>query len=628
MDARNEKLAWLAAGLALVCLLLSPVLQARTNLLVLSALLPFYTYALITAMIVAVRLRLQRLAEDEKRDLDLLQSGHSGNALFALPPGEAPPMLQARSHAQFERWFVPALAPLSAVGLGFWLWWLASCLHQPITMPTQPLIAAAFLAGEAFLTFLLSRFLVGLSRAAPTRLLRGPAAALGLMSFANLAAALGAACIEGELMAADKLVATGLLAALTLLAIELALRSIASFYHAPSRGTPLVSYESRLAGLLAEPFSWTRNIAGALDYQFGFQVSETWLYRFLRRALLPLVLLNLVILFLSTCLVTLGPDEEGILEHLGQPQPDAWHLTSGAHFKLPWPFETVRRFPAKRVLTLQIGYHEEPGTPRAQLLLWTTPHFESEEQYLVASQVDAGSTNRADGAEASVPVNLVVINMPVEFRITNLFAYAYEQTDPQKAMEQIAVASLTQELASRDLLSLLGQDRAEVAGALKTRMQQAADRQRLGVEIVFVGLAGIHPPLGVAAAFEGVIGATEEREATALAAQGYRNRTVPTAMANATRINAEATAYRVRRAELAQAEAQQFARRLEASRRAPAVFRSRAYFDTVGDALAGIRKYIVAAESDHDVLIFNLEEKPNLDWMNLGGPPPEKPKQK
>ena len=155
-------------------------------------------------------------------------------------------------------------------------------------------------------------------------------------------------------------------------------------------------------------------------------------------------------------------------------------------------------------------------------------------------------------------------------------------------------------------------------------MQQAADRQRLGVEIVFVGLAGVHPPLGVAAAFESVVGATEEREASILAAQGYRNSTVPLASANAARLGSEAVAYRVRRAELAQAEAQQFTRRLEASLRAPTVFRRRAYFDTLSDSLSGIRKYIVAAESEHDVLIFNLEEKLNLDWMNLGGPPPEK----
>lgn len=624
MDSRNEKLCWLAAVLAAACLVLAPLLQPRTNLGLLPALLPFYVYALVSALLVAIRLRLSRLAADEQRELELLEKESAHGALFAAAPGEVAPLQQARSREQFEKWFVPAVAPLLALGFGVWLWQLAQRFAVPAASPAQPLIAAAFLAGEAFLLFLLSRFLVGLSRAEPARLLRGPAFALGLASYANLAGVIGAACVEGELRAADKVATVVLLALLGLVAIELALRAVASFYRGPGRAGPLVAYESRLAGLLADPASWTQNIAGALDYQFGFQVSDTWLYRFLRRALLPLVVLNLVVLYASTCLVTLGPDEEGILEHFGKPKADAWRLASGAHFKLPWPFETVRRYPTKRILSLNIGYHEEPGAQHEKLILWTTPHFESEEQYLVASRADAGATNRAAGTEASVPVNLVVINMPVEYRITNLFAYAYEQAEPRKAMEQIAVAALTQELAARDLLDLLGPERAVVAGALKARMQQAAERQRLGVEIVFVGLAGVHPPLGAAEAFESVVGATEEREASILAAQGYRNRTVPTASANAARIGSEAVAYRVRRAELAQAEAQQFTRRLAASQTAPAVFRSRAYFDTLGDSLAGIRKYIVAAESGHDVLIFNLEEKLNLDWMNLGGTPPEK----
>ena len=624
MNSRNEKLCWLAAALAAVCLLLSPILQTRTNLMFLPALLPFYVYALVAAVLVAIRLRLARLADDEKRELELLEKESAHGALFATAPGEAAPLQQARSRDQFEKWFVPVVAPLLAVVFGLWLWQLSHRFALPAATPAQPLIAAAFLAGEAFLLFLLSRFLVGLARGDDSKLLRGPAFALGLASYANLIGTIGAACVEGEVRAADKIAALVLLAALALVALELAMRAVASFYRGPGRAGVLSAYESRLAGLLADPASWTQNIAGALDYQFGFQVSETWLYRFLRRALLPLVLLNMVVLYASTCLVTLGPDEEGILEHFGKPKADAWRLASGLHFKLPWPFETVRRFPTKRILSLNVGFHDEAGGQRETLLLWTTSHFDSEEQYLVASRADAATTNLAGGAVASVPVNLVVINMPVEFRITNLFAYAYEHAEPQKAMEQLATAALTQELASRDLLGLLGSERAEVAGALKARMQQAADRQRLGVEIVFVGLAGVHPPLGVAEAFESVVGATEEKEAAILAAHAYSNSNAPIATANAARLGAEATAYRIRRTELAQAEAQQFTRRLAASRTAPGVFRSRAYFDTLTDSLAGIRKYIVAAESGHDVLIFNLEEKLNLDWMNLGGTPPEK----
>ena len=48
----------------------------------------------------------------------------------------------------------------------------------------------------------------------------------------------------------------------------------------------------------------------------------------------------------------------------------------------------------------------------------------------------------------------------------------------------------------------------------------------------------------------------------------------------------------------------------------------------MGGALAPLRKYIVATEASRDVLIFNLEEKQNLDWLDLGAKPEVKDKSK
>ncbi|MCX7010403.1 MAG: hypothetical protein NTY53_24710, partial [Kiritimatiellaeota bacterium] len=140
MDSRNEKLCWLAAVLAAACLLLAPILQTRTSLLLLPALLPFYVYALVSAILVAIRLRLSRLAADEQRELELLEKESAHSALFAAAPGEAAPLQQARSREQFEKWFVPAIAPLFAFLFGVWIWQLAQRFALPAATPTQPLI--------------------------------------------------------------------------------------------------------------------------------------------------------------------------------------------------------------------------------------------------------------------------------------------------------------------------------------------------------------------------------------------------------------------------------------------------------------------------------------------------------
>ena len=44
-------------------------------------------------------------------------------------------------------------------------------------------------------------------------------------------------------------------------------------------------YDSRLVGLLAQPEGLFTTAAQALDYQFGFKVSETWFFQLLQKNL-------------------------------------------------------------------------------------------------------------------------------------------------------------------------------------------------------------------------------------------------------------------------------------------------------------------------------------------------------
>lgn len=78
-------------------------------------------------------------------------------------------------------------------------------------------------------------------------------------------------------------------------------------------------YESRLIGILSQPDGLITTAAQALDYQFGFKVSETWFYRFLERAFAWLVLVQLGILLLSTSFVFIEPGEQGLLQRFGRP---------------------------------------------------------------------------------------------------------------------------------------------------------------------------------------------------------------------------------------------------------------------------------------------------------------------
>ncbi|MEI8064075.1 MAG: protease modulator HflK, partial [Verrucomicrobiota bacterium] len=362
-----------------------------------------------------------------------------------------------------------------------------------------------------------------------------------------------------------------------------------------------------------EPGAWARNVAGALDYQFGFKVSDTWLFHFLETALLPLVIFQLVVLYLLSCLVFLAPDEAGILEHFGKPVAQ---LASGAHLKLPWPFEMVRRFPVNHILSFRLG-QGQAGQVEPSVIVWSIPHIQGEEQFLVAAPRSGTDTN-------TVPVNLVSFNILVEYQITNIFAFAYNHADAARLVEQIAYRSLTQEAAARDLLDLLGAGQTRITDSLRQRVQSETDRRQLGIAIKFVGLQSVHPPTQVAEAFESVIGALEQKEANILAAHAAAGRTVTLAAANSAKALLAATGYRVQRTEVSTAEAQRFLILAQTASKSPRVFRTNLYLGVIAEALADTRKYIVPASAANEVIQINFEEKLRPELFDLGTEKKEK----
>ena len=600
MDKRNERIAILAALVAGVWLIADAALASVTQLRVLPALLPYPTVALIIAGIVWSRERFNRRVEEEKRDATLAATERVSGSVFEPAEGDEPFSI-AQTRQQFERFLVPAIAPVLAIGLGLWTWFLYRQLQLPAAVTEQRLLAAAFLAGEAFSTYLLSRYLLGLKQ-------RGPGIALGVVCIAALLACVATVAGEMGYATADRLATFVLTGFLALLAVESLINFLAELYRPRRRCEEFCrSYESRLGGLLTEPGAWARNVAGALDYQFGFNVSDTWLYRFLENALLPLLLFQIIALYLLSCLVFLAPDETGILEHFGKPVTT---LDSGAHLKWPWPFETVNRFPSKRVLSFRIGQgataQKEPS-----VIVWSVPHVRGEEQFLVASP---------RVGEGAVPVNLVAFNIPVEYRITNIFAFAYHHANAGRLVEQIAYRSLTQEAASRDLFELMGAGQTQVADSLRQRIQTEADRRQLGIEVTFVGLQGVHPPTQVAEAFESVIGALEQKEATILTAHAVAAKTVTLADADGAKVKFEAEGYRSQRTEISAAEAQRFLIQAQTASRSPRVFRANLYLTALTEALSDTRKFIVPAKLAHEVIQIDFTEKLRPELFDLGTP--------
>jgi membrane protease subunit HflK len=219
-------------------------------------------------------------------------------------------------------------------------------------------------------------------------------------------------------------------------------------------------------------------------------------------------------------------------------------------------------------------------------------------------------------------VNLLSVSIPVQFQITNLTAWAYNNSQPGELLEKIATREVVRHLVNADINELMSSGRGAAADALRDRIQGAVDERELGARIITVGLQDVHPPVAVAAQYEKVVSARQSAEARVNQAKAFAIQTnaLATSQAYRTVLNAEADA--VRRKTIALARAASFTNQIPAYRAAPSVYATRAYLQTLARNGGATRKYVITTTNTDDVIQFNLEEKFERGLLDVKIPAP------
>ncbi len=572
----------------------------------------FMGMGFLVAAVCYFQMRLEAREKLEQLEFDEMKKSAASATLFAEQAEDTFPARQSRE--QFERYFVPAFTILLFLLQAAAAWWLWRYVGRdtPSSIP-QASVAMAMFGLFALVFFQFGKYSAVLARLQRQRLLRPQASHLLLGALLSVAATLVEVAGWAGYPKVDLITARVLTVVLALVAAENLLALVFEIYRPRLKGQaehPL--YESRLIGLLSQPGGLVTTAAQALDYQFGFKVSETWFYRFIEKALAWMVLLQLGILFLSTTVVFIEPGEQGLLERFGRLVSP---LEPGPHFKLPWPIDTVRRQQTETIQGFTVGIVHEADEEHARVQLWSVGHAKEEFNMLVASRPQAGVS--APAAEQTVPVSLLAVNIPVQYQVSDVRAFAYEHADAGRLLELIANSEVSRYLVSVDIDEIMAAGRQKAAEELRQRIQAHADRLKLGVRILFVGLHGIHPPVTVAKDFENVIGADQEKEAVRLLAEAYKAERVPMARADAARKTNEAEVYRLRTTSAATATAARFTNQVTALKASPDVYRGRTYLDTMGRAVASARKYVIVATNTQEVVTLNLEDKIRSDLTDV-----------
>jgi len=588
----------------------------------------------LVALVSYFQMRVEERERLEQLELDELQKAEVGGKLFG---GQTADTLPARrSREQFERYFVPVFSFLLFLfqAGGAYALWKGLAEDKPATLQ-QATLAMALNGLFTLLFFQFGKYSAVLATLERQRLLRPQSSYLLLGAVLSVVVALVEVAGWAGYPRIDWIVARVLTAILALVAVENLLTLVFELYRPRLKGQaehPL--YESRLIGLLSQPGGIITTAAQALDYQFGFKVSETWFYRFLEKAFAWLVLLQLGVLLLSTTVVFIEPGQQAILERFGRPVQGREVLGPGPQFKLPWPIDKVYTYDTDRVQTFTIGHakdaeheeehrspldtrHEEP-----RVITWTKAHVKDEYNMLVASREKSATST--SGGEQAVPVSLLAVGIPVQYQISDLKSFACLHAEGGQLLERLAAAEVCRYFVSVDINDVVARGRLQAAEDLRNLIQKRADAQQLGVRILFVGLYEIHPPVKVAPDYESTIGAIQDKEATNLYAKAYLAERVPIAKAEAALKLNQAETVRLQQAAAAIATAGRFTNQLAAWQASPQVYSLRTYLETVGRSIASARKYVVTLTNSHSVVTLNLEDKLRQDLLDVTLPAAKK----
>ncbi len=628
------------------------------------------------------------LAEQEKLDMSQLTAGRKDGAIFQAKAEQATLFAVAqRRLGILEKWFIPIFSVIIAVykiAIGLYL---LQAVSAPSEVQSQrPLLVAIGMTAIAFVSFLISRYATGLSAQLQWKPLRAGGSYLLGVALLSFVLALGLALVQFKKFIVMDIIDWVIPVLLVVLGIETAANVVFDIYRPRLKDQySRAAFDSRLLGIINEPGGILRSAADAIDYQFGFQVSQTWFYKLLVKAITPLVLFAAATLYLLSCIVVVAPNEQAVIERFGNPLTgtgDKRIAEPGFNWKWPWPIDIAYTYPTKRISEISIGFIPKADQTNLEPLLWGETHYEEEYSLLVASE----QTSEASAAGA-VPVSLLIAAVPVQYRIKDLYSFLYNYGQRQERdgtmvyeaeemLKSICYRELTRFAASARIevddkdknradmrQSLLGAGREGAKRILIHRIQQAADKAGLGIEIVFLGLQGIHPPPEVASAYQEVVGAVQKKQALILNAQAQRNKTLTTLVGSvkdadrlytlalkyqqAKRQNRldqveelapeldraftqargeiygtlrESQSYAFEVATLAQATGLRFASQLKAYRAAEQIYKHRLKLAVLEEALGGIRKYVVVADqNDTQVFIVDVTEKRIPSLYELGG---------
>ena len=301
----------------------------------------------------------------------------------------------------------------------------------------------------------------------------------------------------------------------------------------------------------------------------------------------------LAIVWLASGVFQVGPREQAALQLFGDFQETRG---PGLQWYWPKPIGTVRRVDVQVTRSMELGF-------------FTTP-------------TGAASDQLGEALMITGDLNIVNVQMVIQYRISDLEKYLYRVDDPGEVLRGVVQGNPegrtlkdATEMALRQVVGQRSYDdifvirKEEVQDDTQQLLQQTLDYYDTGIMITELKLQTVRPPDQVRAAFDDVVSARVDKESRINEAKAFEQDQVPRAEGIAQQTIQAAEAFKAEQIAKATGEASRFLSVLREYQKSRDVTRQRLYLEAMEDILPGITKFILSEGSGNLLQFLPLTDE-------------------
>lgn len=211
---------------------------------------------------------------------------------------------------------------------------------------------------------------------------------------------------------------------------------------------------------------------------------------------------------------------------------------------------------------------------------------------------------QSSGTMLTEDENVVLVEMDVQYRITDPVSYLFSVTDPDNSLTEATDSALRYVVGHTLMDDVLTSGRELVRQNTRDLLVSIIEPYKMGLSVVDVNFLPARAPEQVKEAFDDAIAAQEDEQRYKREAEAYANEVLPRAEGQVQRILQEAEAYRSQVVLSAQGEVARFEQILPEYLAAPEITRTRIYLETMQQVLSSSRKVIMDTKQGQSPLMY------------------------